>query len=58
MYNARPNIFINPFEVQITHIGQLAIELGSTDRGQRKSLKACALLVVIVVIIESDEEFE
>jgi hypothetical protein len=32
-------------------IRQLAVELGSIDGGRRNSLKACALLVVTVVIL-------
>jgi hypothetical protein len=37
---------------------QLAVELGSTDRGGRNYLKARALLATIVVHnIESDDEF-
>jgi hypothetical protein len=38
-------------------VHQLAIELGSTDRGQRNSLKARALLVVIVVILSLVKNF-
>jgi hypothetical protein len=41
MYNAHPNI------------QQLAAELGSTDRGQRMSLKACMLLVVILGLMKN-----
>jgi hypothetical protein len=48
MCNAQPNIFVTRFDVQITHIRRLAVELGSTDRGQTNSLKARELLVVIV----------
>jgi hypothetical protein len=33
MYNTHPNIYITPFDVQITRIRQLAVELGSTDKG-------------------------
>jgi hypothetical protein len=51
MYNACPNVFIAPFDVQITRISQLAVELGSTDRGRRNSLKARAFVVVTVVIL-------
>jgi hypothetical protein len=48
---AHPNIFVRPFDVWLTRILQLAVQLGSTDRGWRNSLKAHALLVVIVVIL-------
>jgi hypothetical protein len=52
--SAHPNILITPFDIQITRIRQLALELGSTDTGWRNSLKARALLVVILSL---DEEF-
>jgi hypothetical protein len=45
------NIFIAPFDIQIAHIHQVAVELGSTDRGWRNSLKAGVLLVATVVIL-------
>jgi hypothetical protein len=48
VHNAHPNIFITLFDVLITCIRQLAAELGSTDTGQRNSLKARALLVIIL----------
>jgi hypothetical protein len=50
-YNVHPNIFVTPFDVYTTRIQQLAVELGSTDRGRKNFLKARALLVVIVVIL-------
>jgi hypothetical protein len=49
--NAHPNIFITPIDVYITRIRQLAVELGSTNKGRRNSLKARALLVIIVAIL-------
>jgi hypothetical protein len=52
-----PNIFISLFDLQITCICHLAVELGSTDKGQRNSLKARALLVVIVVILSLMKNF-
>jgi ABC-type sugar transport system permease subunit len=42
---------ITSFDVQIMRICQLAVELGSADRGRRNSLQACVLLVVIVVML-------
>jgi hypothetical protein len=36
---------------------QLAVELGSTDRGWRNSLKALVLLVLIVVILSLMKNF-
>jgi hypothetical protein len=57
IYNAYPNIFITPFKVQITRIRQLAVELGSIDRGRRNSLKARVLLVVIAVILSLMKNF-
>jgi hypothetical protein len=56
-YNAHPNIFITHFDVLITCIHQLAVELGSTDKGRRISLKARALLVVIIVILSLMKNF-
>jgi hypothetical protein len=44
-------MFVNYFDVAITCIYQLAVEVGSTDRGRRNSLIARALLIVIVVIL-------
>jgi hypothetical protein len=49
--NAHHNSFITSFDVQIARIRQLVVELGSTNRGQRNSSKARALLVVIIVIL-------
>jgi hypothetical protein len=57
IYNEHPYIFITPFDVQITRIHQLAVKLGSIDREWRNSLKACALLVVIVVILSLMKNF-
>jgi hypothetical protein len=57
MYNAHPNVFITLFGAQITHILQLEVELGSKDRGQRNSLKARALLVVILGILSLMKNF-
>jgi hypothetical protein len=50
MHNVHPNIFITPFNVRTR---QLVVELGSTDRGWRNSLKACALLVVILSLMKN-----
>jgi hypothetical protein len=55
--NAHSNIFVTPFDVQITSIRQLAVELGSTDRGRRNSLKARALIVVTVAILSLMKNF-
>jgi hypothetical protein len=49
--NAHLKMFITPFDVYITRIHQLAVELGSTDRGRRNSSKARVLPVVRVVIL-------
>jgi hypothetical protein len=51
--NAHPDIVIAPFDVQITRIRQLAVELGSTNRGQTNSLKARSLLVVILSLMKN-----
>jgi hypothetical protein len=51
--NAHPNIFIAPFDVWITRICQLAVELGSTDRGRRNSSETRALLVVILSLMNN-----
>jgi hypothetical protein len=55
--NAHPNIFITPFNVLITRIRQLEVELGSTDRRWRNSLKACVLLVVILSLMKNFLDF-
>jgi hypothetical protein len=49
--NAHPNIFITPFDVLC--IRQLVVELVRTDRGWRNSLKAHALLVVILNLMKN-----
>jgi hypothetical protein len=53
--NAHPNIFVAPFDVEITHICQLAVV--RKYRGWKYSLKAHALLVVIVVILSLMKNF-
>jgi hypothetical protein len=49
--NAHSNIFMTPFDVEITHTRQLAVESGSTDRGRKHSLKSRELLVVILSLM-------
>jgi hypothetical protein len=56
--NVHLNIFITSFDVQITRICQLAVELGSTDRESRNYLKARALLVVILSLMKAKQSYE
>jgi hypothetical protein len=51
--NAHPNIFIAPFDSIDNAHTQLVVEVGSTDRGRRNSLKARALLVVILSLVQN-----
>jgi hypothetical protein len=57
VYNAYPNIFITPFDVLITCIHQLVVELVNTQREWRNSLKAHTSLVVILVTLSLIKNF-
>jgi hypothetical protein len=53
--NGQPNIIFAAFDVKITRIRQLAVELGSTDRG-REFFKSTYVASSNSSNIESDEE--